>query len=186
MVRLCTGCDDDCKKVYLCGKCKVVAYCDKECQVKDWPRYKAHCNESTISNKKMMDRYSVMVKRLIRKYIKHNIKFLQRTKPLLDNMILFDPLSNDEIDKLVAKNKLGKKDMKFKIVTREEALDIDKPYIDNIVDYVDSGKLNAKLNAVFHIDISVNSIGCAVYGEVALKKPTDIIIDKVHNKVWAM
>lgn len=26
-----------------CGKCKVTLYCSKECQTKDWPQHRAHC-----------------------------------------------------------------------------------------------------------------------------------------------
>jgi hypothetical protein len=29
-----------------CGKCKTTKYCSKECQKKDWPRHKLHCEYS--------------------------------------------------------------------------------------------------------------------------------------------
>ena len=40
---VCTRCntEGDCLKV--CGKCKAVRYCSRQCQVSDWPKHKSVC-----------------------------------------------------------------------------------------------------------------------------------------------
>ena len=44
--------EDSCKKTggMNCSRCKMVSYCSKECQKKDWKRHKKSCNADGISD----------------------------------------------------------------------------------------------------------------------------------------
>jgi hypothetical protein len=44
----CMGTEDNLK---LCARCKVVRYCSRECQAKDWPDHKKHCKEMATIRK---------------------------------------------------------------------------------------------------------------------------------------
>jgi hypothetical protein len=47
---MCATCTSICAKMRRCQRCKVVTYCTRECQRKDWPNHKPQCVEAKESS----------------------------------------------------------------------------------------------------------------------------------------
>ena len=52
-MRICSHCLRERKELSRCSQCKVMFYCDKQCQVRDWSFHKQECKSyEAITNKK--------------------------------------------------------------------------------------------------------------------------------------
>lgn len=73
--KICHSCNQSPAK-NICGRCKVVFYCNTECQKNDWPKHKTICKKSTnISSEKELEstleglNYNLALKPVIKKII---------------------------------------------------------------------------------------------------------------------
>lgn len=54
--KICDYCKSEKNDLKICSKCKLCRYCDKECQVKDWPVHKRRCKTPGESTRHEMDK----------------------------------------------------------------------------------------------------------------------------------
>ncbi len=45
----CRHCSSESEKLKKCSQCKLVSYCNNDCQKKDWVRHKVICNQSQFN-----------------------------------------------------------------------------------------------------------------------------------------
>ena len=154
-----------CGKVRKCAKCKATAYCSVECQMKDWPEHKLHCNSSMYLVKKKFNKYHSIFQNLLAKYTKQNLLYMVNNGYKFGDIMMFTKISTDEIDKLVAKDVLGAEDISFINMTYKDMIAAGGQGSKTIANFIDLGNIDIVINIVYAGTIIVdnnyyNAIGC--------------------------
>jgi hypothetical protein len=83
----------------LCGKCKQVAYCDRDCQLAHWTAHKALCSAPWYANAKLWDQKVVDVRfgcvRRAKNFIAQALKLIPKSGELKYLIISKKPNEND-------------------------------------------------------------------------------------------
>ena len=84
----------------LCGNCKVVNYCSKQCQISDWPQHKKSCSE--MGDKQQRKYFNLAVVRLLPiisdSLIAYAIDKHRNQKIDYNNMVLYVKLNESKIN----------------------------------------------------------------------------------------